>query len=80
MRVFLRDKDVSERLGVSPASIWRWSKTGGFPPPLALSPGCVRWRLADIQDWEERLAGEAAASIAQNAVHDEEQSSSSLNG
>ena len=49
---FLTDKQVAERFGVSRGTPWRWIKEDGFPPPVKLSAGCTRWRLADIEAWE----------------------------
>lgn len=57
--MFLSDTQVAARYGVSRVSIWRWRKTDPtFPQPTTFSPGCVRWKLADLEAWE---AGKAAA-------------------
>ena len=61
---FLPVKIVAERYGVSVETVWRWSRADqGFPKPVSLSPGCTRWRLADLEDWEAAKAagGEHAA-------------------
>tara|TARA_B100000678_G_scaffold249106_1_gene223289 strand:+ start:1469 stop:1645 length:177 start_codon:yes stop_codon:yes gene_type:complete len=51
--MFLSDKQVAERYGVSRVTIWRWVKTDpAFPSPVSLSPGCSRWKAADIETWE----------------------------
>jgi predicted DNA-binding transcriptional regulator AlpA len=51
--VFLQDTQVAHRYGVCRVSIWRWLKADStFPKPFKLSPGCVRWRLADLEAWE----------------------------
>lgn len=57
--VFLSDKSLSVRYGVSRASIWRWVQAGRLPKPLKLSPGCTRWRSSDIEQWEAKR-GEVA--------------------
>jgi len=54
---------VSELLGVSVRTIWRLSALAeigrsSFPPPLRLSPRCVRWRLADVRQYIEQLGKE----------------------
>lgn len=55
--MFLSDKQVSERYSVSRVTIWRWRQTDpSFPSPVNLSPGCVRWRLADLEMWETAKA------------------------
>ena len=46
---FLSVIDVARRLGISPNSVWRWSRTrDDFPSPVKLGPGSTRWRLADL--------------------------------
>lgn len=58
---YLADKQLAERYGVNRVTVWRWRKTDPtFPQPISLSPGCVRWRLADVEAWEASKAGEAA--------------------
>ncbi|MGY6696056.1 MAG: helix-turn-helix transcriptional regulator [Roseinatronobacter sp.] len=33
---------------------WRWAKTDpAFPKPVNLTPGCTRWRLSEIIEWEQ---------------------------
>ncbi|WNK19358.1 AlpA family phage regulatory protein [Halomonas piscis] len=56
----LSDKRLANRLGVSRATIWRWAKADQLPRPVKLSPGCTRWRLADIDQWLAELSGEVA--------------------
>lgn len=51
--MYISDKQAAERYGVSRPTIWGWlKKDPTFPKPLALSPGCTRWRLADLEAWE----------------------------
>lgn len=38
-------------LGVSVATVWRWSATGNFPTPLKIGPNATRWRVSDIEAW-----------------------------
>lgn len=55
--MYLNDKQVAERFGISRVTVWRWRKTdAAFPAPITLSPGCVRWRLVDIEVWEASKA------------------------
>lgn len=56
---YLRDTDVAARYGTSRPTIWRWTAAGRFPAPVKLSPGCTRWRLADLEAWEATRAKEA---------------------
>ena len=51
--MFVSDKAIAERYGVTRPSVWRWLKTDPtFPKPISLSPGCTRWRLDEIEAWE----------------------------
>jgi predicted DNA-binding transcriptional regulator AlpA len=50
--IYLSIAQVCERLGVSRAAINRWRKNGTFPPARQFSPGCVRWPLSAIIEWE----------------------------
>lgn len=59
---YLSDRQVGRRFGVHRATVWRWAANlSGFPTPVALSPGCTRWRLSAIEDWERRRAEKGAA-------------------
>jgi len=49
---FLNAKQVANRYGVHPASIYRWAKESNFPKPIKLGPNVTRWRLADLGEWE----------------------------
>lgn len=60
--IYLSDTSLAKRFSVSRATIWRWAE-GDFPQPVKLSPGCTRWRLAEIEAWEKLRGdnnGEAA--------------------
>jgi predicted DNA-binding transcriptional regulator AlpA len=37
--------------GVSPATWSRWDAAKRIPAPVRLSPGCVRWRRAELAEW-----------------------------
>jgi prophage regulatory protein len=53
---FLSVRHVSIRLGVSPATIWRWARErDDFPKPIRLSEGCTRWREVDLAQFEARF-------------------------
>lgn len=52
---YLTDTQLAARFGVHRTTPWRWAQTNpSFPKPVNLSPGCTRWRLADVEAWEER--------------------------
>jgi prophage regulatory protein len=55
--VFLSDFDLAARYGVHRSTPWRWAKSvPDFPKPTALSPGCTRWKLSQIEAWENSRA------------------------
>ncbi|PLW83311.1 AlpA family transcriptional regulator [Kineobactrum sediminis] len=51
--VYLSDTAIAQRFQVSRATVWRWTRSVAFPKPIKLSVGCTRWRLADIEAWEQ---------------------------
>ena len=58
---YLSDIQVAARYSVNRTTPWRWVKTEpGFPSPVTLSPGCTRWKLADLEAWELQKSGEVA--------------------
>jgi len=47
-------KDIARILGISTATLWRYSSSGRLgPKPIPLSNGCTRWRVDEIKDWVE---------------------------
>ena len=51
---YLDEKQLCAYLGISRSTIRSWMITHGLPRPVHLAARCVRWRLADIEAWEER--------------------------
>lgn len=55
---YYTDKQLAAHLSVSRVTIWRWTKRDpDFPQPARLGPGCTRWRMADIELWEQTIVG-----------------------
>jgi len=50
---FLSKKQLAERTGLSPVTIWRRVRAGDFPPPRQLTPGRVGWVESDVEEWEQ---------------------------
>jgi predicted DNA-binding transcriptional regulator AlpA len=40
-------------LGVGLRTLRAMDAAGKLPAPVRLSPGCVRWRLAELREWSE---------------------------
>ena len=55
-QTYLSDSKLAERYSSSRATIWRWVAQGKYPKPVKLSPGCTRWRLSDVIEWEREVA------------------------
>ena len=51
--IWLSDKDVAARAGVSRNRIWAWARTGHMPSPTKLGPNTSRWHVDVIEQWEE---------------------------
>lgn len=51
--IYMTVDQVAERLSVSTDSIWRWKRQGNFPMAIKLGAGATRWRLADVEAWEQ---------------------------
>lgn len=56
--IYLSDTQVAARYGVHRSTPWRWAKAdNSFPQPVTLSPGCSRWKLAELEAWEAAKKG-----------------------
>lgn len=58
---YLSINQISERLSVTPVTIYRWIKLGQFPHGRHFSPGCRRWSLREVLDWEASRDTSSAA-------------------
>lgn len=51
--LYVSDKQLATRFGVSRPTVWRWVKSDpDFPKPVKLSPQCTRWRADQVEAWE----------------------------
>jgi excisionase family DNA binding protein len=57
--MFLSDKQIAERIGVSRQTIWRWVSQGDFPPPVKLGPSVTRWKTSAVDAWLAEREGAA---------------------
>jgi predicted DNA-binding transcriptional regulator AlpA len=51
-----RFSDLQEIIPVSRSTLWRWVRSGSFPPPISLGPNIRAWREADIRAWLDEKA------------------------
>jgi len=49
----LRPREVEKLLGVSETTVWRLSRTPGFPKKYQVSANAVAWREDDLLAWLE---------------------------
>lgn len=54
--IFFRDIEVAIRYNISRPTIWRWVKQGKFPKPVKLGGGTSRWKLSELEVWEQSQA------------------------
>lgn len=53
---FLNVVEVAARYSISVSTIWRWLKTNpNFPKPVHPSNGATRWRVADLDAFDDTL-------------------------
>ncbi|MBX8802534.1 AlpA family phage regulatory protein [Ochrobactrum sp. MR28] len=53
-------KEVMVTTGLGRSTIYKKIKEGTFPPPLHISPGCVRWNDKDIIKWIYELTNQSS--------------------
>lgn len=53
---YLSDNQLAKRYDVSRVTIWRWASQGRLATPVKLSPGCTRWRMSDVLEFEKSVA------------------------
>ncbi|KAF0279164.1 AlpA family phage regulatory protein [Spiribacter aquaticus] len=54
---FLTDIEVANRYSVSRITPWVWARRDCFPKPVRISSGTTRWRLSELEAYEEDLPG-----------------------
>lgn len=52
MADYVSDKTLAGKYEVSRATIWRWVREGRLPEPVKLGPGCTRWPMSAIKQFE----------------------------
>lgn len=57
--------DVTKATGLGRSTIYRKISENTFPPPLQLSPGCVRWDADHLQAWRDALPTAANSNLKQ---------------
>lgn len=66
---FVTRDEAAERLGVSPQTVWRLERAGGFPARRQITPGRVGYLLSELVAWmNERPAVSASAGRDEDAA------------
>ena len=47
----VRTKELTERLGISRVTLWRWERQGRVPRKRQLGPNTVGWLESEIEAW-----------------------------
>lgn len=58
---YLTAADVCRQWRISRVTLWRWSRQGFAPRPVRFAAGTVRWAAEEIEEFEQRLAGDRTA-------------------
>lgn len=57
MPTLLRIREVSQKTGLGKTTIYRYIRSGDFPPPIQLGPRAVAWDQEIVDAWiNERIA------------------------
>lgn len=56
--LFLRLREVADRVAMGASTILAWEKKGMFPKAVRLSPGKRVWLASDVERWVHRLAAD----------------------
>ncbi len=56
----IRINELSDLLGISKVTLWRWRKEGMLPVPILLGNRVVAWREDDINAWLNERANESS--------------------
>ena len=49
--MLLSANQVSEQLGITRTTLWRWCKADTFPQPIKIGPNTTRWRQSEVEEW-----------------------------
>jgi predicted DNA-binding transcriptional regulator AlpA len=52
---WLDAKEVALRYGISPGRVRIWEREGKLPPRYKLGENTVRWKRAELDEWDKKL-------------------------
>jgi len=53
---YIRQRQLLSLIPVSPATLWRWVKSGQFPKPVKLGSNTTAWRCEPVRQWLDAKA------------------------
>jgi predicted DNA-binding transcriptional regulator AlpA len=56
---YMGRKELARELSCSESTVDALVRTGVIPPPIKLTPGCVRWSWMKVQKWLGKLTEDA---------------------
>lgn len=51
MEKLITNRQAYELLQVSQRTFYNWRKSPGFPKPIRLGKGNIRWKQSEIESW-----------------------------
>lgn len=64
---YIRQAQLLQYLPVSPATLWRWVKSGRFISPSKLSERVTAWRCEDVRSWLEAQGADQTSAARDGA-------------
>ena len=55
MQQYIRVKEISEKLGVSTSTIWRWVAEGKLPKPFKPTKRTTLWPADAVQEFVDKM-------------------------
>lgn len=69
-RLMISAADACKTIGVSRSTWDRYASGGKVPKPITLSPGCIRWRVSDLELWVDMNCPDQKEFEARAPSHD----------
>jgi predicted DNA-binding transcriptional regulator AlpA len=58
-RIFLKEKEIAEMLGVDQSALRNWVKQGFFPKPVKIGNKWIAWHVEDVEAYIKKLREQA---------------------
>ena len=63
-QTLIASKALSQKISLSPTTIWRLEKAGKFPKRRKISANRVAWVLSEVEDWISEITNNGEGSNA----------------